>query len=448
MSTTVETGSVLRDDERLAELVEKYGTPLYVYDGDRIVRRFRALRDAFAEYAGDIRLHYALKANTNLAIVQLLLKAGAHPECISGGEVELARRLGARPEDILLTSSSKSPTELRTAIESDVLLNIDSLDELRQVGELAERLERRVRVSFRANPDVDPQTHRHIATGHKLTKFGLLLEDAHVIEGFRLARDHEWLEPVGIQAHIGSQILTLEPFRRNARLLTDAYKEILDQLGVRLRFIDLGGGIGIRYRPEDQELEPRAMAEEVIEIVTSSLPDGELPELWLEPGRTFVGGSGILLTRIHSVKHTPFRNFVNVDTGFNQFLRPLLYEAYHHARILGRDEDGSATYDIAGNICETGDILGEDRSLPQPQAGDVLVMEGAGAYGYSLASEYNSFPLPAEVLVRGDRVDVIRRRGTLDDLLRAQRWPDDLGDRPAGVCGDADEFDATAGPNE
>ena len=441
MSTTVEPGSVLRDDARLAELVEQYGTPLYVYDGDRIVDRFRALHDAFAGYPGGIRIHYALKANTNLAIVQLLLRAGAHPECISGGEVELARRLGARPEDILLTSSSKSPQELRDAIRSGVLLNIDSLDELRQVGALAETLQTRVRVSFRANPDVDPQTHRHIATGHKLTKFGLLLEDAHVIEGFRVARDHEWLDPVGIQAHIGSQILTMEPFRRNARLLSDAYTEILDQLGVRLRFIDLGGGIGIRYRPDDRELDPTELAGEVIEILQASLPKGDLPELWLEPARTFVGGSGVLLTRVHSVKHTPFRNFVNVDTGFNQFLRPLLYEAYHHARILGRDAhdvdgDAVATYDIAGNICETGDILGEDRRLPSPTAGDVVVFEGAGAYGYSLASEYNSFPLPAEVLLRGDRTDLIRRRGTLDDLLRAQRWPEDLGERPSGVAGE------------
>lgn len=437
MSTTVEAGSVLRDDARLAQIAEQYGTPLYVYDGDRIVARFRALHDAFAPYPGGVRIHYALKANTNLAIVQLLLNAGAHPECISGGEVELARRLGARPEDILLTSSSKSPRELQDAIRSGVLLNIDSLDELRQVGVLAEQLRIKVRVSFRANPDVDPQTHRHIATGHKLTKFGLLLEDAHVIEGFRVARDHDWLEPVGIQAHIGSQILTMEPFRRNARLLTDAYKQILDQLGIRLRFIDLGGGIGIRYRPEDRELDPAAMGAEVIDILTTSLPEGDLPELWLEPARTFVGGSGILLTRVHSVKHTPFRNFVNVDTGFNQFLRPLLYEAYHHARILGRNDDAEdrevATYDVAGNICETGDILAEDRRLPSPSAGDVLVLEGAGAYGYSLASEYNSFPLPAEVLLRGDRIDLIRRRGTLDDLLRGQCWPSDLGERPQGV---------------
>ena len=434
MLTTVESGCCLRDDRLLSELAHEFGTPLFVYDGDRIVERFRALATAFDGYSGGVRFHYALKANTNLAVVQLLLAAGAHPECISGGEVELAKRLGAAGSDILLTSSSKSPLELESACVDDVLVNVDSLDELQQLESIARRLQRQVRVSFRVNPDVDPQTHRHIATGHKLTKFGLLLEDAHYLEGFKAAQESEWLRPVGIQAHIGSQIMTLEPFERNARLLCAAFLELETELGLSLDFIDLGGGIGIRYQPENVELKPRDIATTVISIVNETLARTELPELWFEPGRYFVGGSGVLLARVHSVKHTPFRNFINVDTGFNQFLRPLLYEAHHHVRVIGNGSSGDARYDIAGNICETGDILAEDRNLPTPVASDLVVLEGAGAYCYALASEYNSFPLPAEVLVRGDsQVDLIRRRGTIDDLLRAQQWPADLGEVPQGV---------------
>ncbi len=434
MLTTVEEGCRLRDDHLLSELAKRYGTPLYVYDGDRIVDRFRKLRAAFDGYPAGVRFHYAMKANTNLAIVQLLIKEGAHPECISGGEVALAKRLGCPGRDILLTSSSKSPAELEVACADDVLINIDSFDELGQVERVAARLGVVARVSFRVNPDVDPQTHRHIATGHKLTKFGLLLENEHYVEAFRRAGDSASVEPVGIQAHIGSQILTLEPFRRNATLLLDAYQTLLDRLDLRLSFVDLGGGIGVRYRPEEDELDPKEIARTITEQFRERLGDEDLPELWFEPGRYFVGGSGVLLTRVHSVKHTPFRNFINVDTGFNQFIRPLLYEAYHHTRVVGSGPGADdRLYDVAGNICETGDILAEDRVLPTPEAGDLMVFEGAGAYGYTLASEYNSFPLPAEVLIRGDRIDLIRRRGTMDDLLRAQQWPSDLGPVPEGV---------------
>ncbi len=434
MLTTIESGSCLRDDGLLAQLADRFGTPLFVYDGDRIVQRFESLATAFDGYAGGVRFHYALKANTNLAVVKLLLAAGAHPECISGGEVELAKRLGAAGSDILLTSSSKSPAELELACRDDVLVNVDSLDELQQLEAIARRLDRPVRVSFRVNPDVDPQTHRHIATGHKLTKFGLLLEDAHYLEGFKIAHKSEWLRPVGIQAHIGSQIMTLEPFERNARLLCAAFLELEAELGFRLEFIDLGGGIGIRYQPQHVELQPSDIASAVCGIVTSALGQTRLPQLWFEPGRYFVGGSGVLVARVHSVKHTPFRNFINVDTGFNQFLRPLLYEAHHHVRMIGNAGLGEQRYDVAGNICETGDILAEDRELPTPVAGDLVALEGAGAYCYALASEYNSFPLPAEVLVRGDsQVDLIRRRGTIDDLLRAQQWPSDFGEAPSGV---------------
>jgi len=399
---------------------KQFGTPLYVYDGDRIRYKVRLLREAIASNFSKFKLHYALKANSNLNVIKLLKEEGLGAECISAGEMRLAVKLGYRGDEILFTSSSKAPDELNFAVDLGATINLDSLGDFQNLADVLKDRKETVHVSFRVNPDVDPKTHKHIATGHKFTKFGILLNGEEFIQAFKGVKEHPQMIPVGIHSHVGSQITDPEPMRRNAQLLIHAVKRLKRELGIELKFIDLGGGLGIPYQKGQSELDVREIAASVANLFKSEFAsEEEMPELWMEPGRFFVGDSGVLVTRVNSVKHTPHTHFINVDTGFNHQLRPLLYEAYHEIRVLGRDS-ATKVYDIAGNICETGDILAEDRSLPTPEHGDFLAIENTGAYGFSMASEYNSFLLPAEILVFGETPHVIRKRESFEDLLRNQ----------------------------
>lgn len=419
-----ETGRFTHD--QLVEWAQTHGSPLYVYDGDLMVAKFHKFKAAYEAVYPKIKVFYALKANTNMSVVGLLSKAGANAECISMGEMKLAMMVGRKGEDIIFTASSKSPTELAFAVENGVVVNLDSLGDLENLSAVTAQLKKKARISFRINPDVDPKTHRHISTGHKFSKFGILFENDEILEAYRRAAKDPHLEIWGIHSHIGSQITDTEPFERNVKLVTEAVRRLKKDLGIELKFINLGGGLGIPYKDGEKALEPEFVAGKVSALIKSELAElGYTPELWLEPGRYFVGDAGFLISRVNSVKHTPYKHFINVDTGFNHLVRPILYEAYHRVRVLNGNGKRE-TFDIAGNICETGDILAHDRRLPTPKPGDYLVFMDAGAYGFSMASEYNSFLLPAELLVRGDKAVVIRSRETWDDLLRNQVLLPDL----------------------
>lgn len=410
--------------ESLKALAARYGTPLYVYDGDMIAARFRRFRQAFEAEYDQVRVYYALKANTNMSIVRLLGGLGAYGECISMGELMLARRLGFDGKDLLFTSNSKSPQEMVYAVQQGAVINLDSLGDLENLIEVTERLQQRVRISFRLNTDVDPDTHKHIATSHKTTKFGIMHKE--IIAAYQRAHEARWLHVWGMHSHIGSQIVDVNAFVRNIETMLAAAQDLKDQLGIELTFLNPGGGLGLPYRDEEEEVPPETLARGVCQKLKAAASTlGYQPQLWLEPGRFFVGAAGMLLARVNSVKMTSHRNFINVDTGFNHLLRPVLYEAYHRVRILGRT-DNIKTFDIAGNICETGDVLASNRELPTPEVGDLLAFLDAGAYGFSMASEFNMFPMPAELLVRGGKEELIRTRGTMDDLLRNQILLKDL----------------------
>ncbi|PIE01944.1 MAG: diaminopimelate decarboxylase [Acidobacteria bacterium] len=412
--------------ETLKSLAEQYGTPLYLYDGERIQYKVRKLTDAFQSRYDSVKIHYAFKANTNLSIVSLLKREGVGAECISKGEMQIALKMGYTGEDILFTSSSKSPDELVFAVRNGVTINLDSLGDLENLMTIVNEIKKKTMVSFRVNPDVDPMTHRHIATGHKYTKFGIHLDGDEIIEAYQAVKENPYLEPIGIHSHVGSQILASEPMKGNAHLLIKAVKRLKKELNIELKFIDLGGGIGIPYEGGQSEVDIDTMAETVINLLKGELKDVmPLPAIWLEPGRYFVGDAGLLLTRINSVKHTPHTNFINVDTGFNHQLRPILYEAQHRVLLVGSGGE-EREYDIAGNICETGDIIAEDRILPTPRKGDYLAIMDCGAYGFSMASEYNSFLLPVELLSLDDKIHLIRKRESFDDLLRNQLIPEEL----------------------
>jgi diaminopimelate decarboxylase len=397
----------------------KFDTPLYVYDGDRIVANYRRIDAAFKAVYPRTRIHYALKANSNPAVVTLLREQGAGAEIVSEGELELALRLGFVGTEILFTSNSKSPSEITRALEAGAILNVDSTDELEQVANRAVQLGTTARISFRLNPAVDPHTHAKIATGVVDSKFGLHFSDGSALAAVTLALKLGSVRLVGLHSHIGSQITEPEPFRLAAEEMVGFVVRLHRELGVRLEFVDLGGGLGIPYRDGQEVMSAadwaRAQAEPL--LAAREALGGELPELWIEPGRALMADAGLLLTRVNSVKTTPIKTFVNVDAGFNTLMRPAMYDAYHRVRAVGKSGAGPAV-EIAGNVCETGDILASARELPPLAAGDLVAILDAGAYGFSMASEYNTRPLPAELLVRGDEVELVRTRGSFADLWR------------------------------
>ncbi len=399
-------------------LADAYGTPLYIYDQAHIGGQVDALRAAFAPRFHKLRIFYAIKANTNPAVISLLKAKGLGAEVVSRGEIETALRVGYTGPEIMFTSSSKNPGEIRRSIELGVVLNVDSMDELGQVQAEARRQKKQARVSFRINPGVDPHTIHQINTGVSESKFGLHLQDGIAFNAYEKAKAMPEIRIEGAHCHIGSQITETDGYVLTARKMLGLVKDLKDKLDIQLAFLDLGGGLGIPYEDGQTLMSPEDLAKALEPVWKEGVAAaGYEPTLWLEPGRFFVGGSGYLLTRVNTVKQTPLKTFVNVDAGFNTLIRPAMYKAYHRVRVIGRTQDPQLV-DIAGDVCETGDILAEARTLPRAQAGDLVVILDAGAYGFSMASEYNARPLPAEVMVEGDKARVIRRRGTYSELFR------------------------------
>ncbi len=404
-------------------LAARFGTPLYVYDRATIVGQARALKGAFAPRFPKLKVFYAVKANTNGVIVSLLRDEGLGAEVVSGGELVAARRVGVPGDEIMFTSSSKRPDEIELAIRNGSVLNVDSRDELEQVSEIAGRLGKAARISFRINPGVDPHTIHQINTGISESKFGLHLEDGIALAAYARAKALPHVRITGVHCHIGSQITETSGYEATARKMLAFVRELKEKLGVTLEFVDLGGGIGIPYHDGETVMGSEDLARALKPIWDDGVKAlGYEPVLWLEPGRFFVAPSGFLLARVNSVKTTPVKTFVNVDAGFETLMRPAMYQAYHRVRVVGPAGEVQKL-DVAGDVCETGDILAADRMLPRPKAGDLVVILDAGAYGFSMASEYNARPLPAEVLVDGNDARVIRRRGTFDDLFRAEAAP-------------------------
>ncbi|MDD5111094.1 MAG: diaminopimelate decarboxylase [Candidatus Altiarchaeota archaeon] len=411
-------------DRLLSSLAGEYGTPLYVYDGKMIAERYDAFYSAFSGRFANVRICYALKANTSLAVCSLLRDLGAGADVVSAGELKTALAAGFSPEDIIYTSNSKSDSDLALAVDAGVIINVDSAGELESLGKIAAGRKKTARISFRVNPGVNPKTHPKIATGLAESKFGLHIEGGLALAAYRKAARMKHIAVIGVQAHIGSQIQDAGNFVDSARRLFDFALE-LKKIGIALDFIDFGGGLGISYQGA-KSLQPEELAKALEPVIRDGFKRlGYRPALVFEPGRYIVAESGILLTRVNSVKKTPYKNFINVDSGFNTLMRPAMYDAYHRVRIVGR-KGSSETYDIAGNVCETGDILARDRMLPKARKGDIIAILDTGAYGMSMTSSYNSQTLPAEVLVRGKRADLIRQRGEQDDLYWRQKIPEDL----------------------
>ncbi|MCQ8894785.1 MAG: diaminopimelate decarboxylase [Methanolinea sp.] len=420
---TVQDGRLKIGGFDCGDLAERYGTPLYVTDQDRIIALFHAYRNELATRYPRVKVLYAAKANGNLAILRALAREGAGADVFSSGELTLALSAGMAPGDLLFNGSSKSRQDLALAVEKGVPVSVDSLDELHVLDEVSRQAGRVTPIAFRVNPALDVPTHPKIATGLATSKFGIphgMIRDA-----YREAMKCEGVLPVGIHCHIGSQILDLQPFVEAARVMVEIVRDLV-AMGIRIEFVDLGGGLGIPYHHQVDERapSPREYAEAVVPVIRKGLGEiGITPGLWVEPGRSLVADSTILLTRVNSTKKA-HKNFVNVDAGFNLLVRPAMYEAYHEVIVAGKaDMQPAETYTVAGPICESGDILAADRRLPAVHEGDLLAVLDTGAYGFSMSSQYNCRPRCAEVLVYHGQAALMRRAETIEDLTAPMQLP-------------------------
>lgn len=398
-------------------LAREYGTPLYVTDELRVRENFRTFRSAFP----DADIYYAAKANWNLAILRILASEGSGADVFSDGELYAALLAGIPPARILFNGNSKTLHELQMAIDAGVRVSVDSPHELHALSDLSVKSDKTVDIAFRVNPDVSPDTHPKIATGLATSKFGISYND--VLKAYNEAKELPGVNPVGIHCHIGSQIIDVSPFGEAMDKMMDLAEQIT-RLGIDLEFVDMGGGLGIPYQKDMETPAPRDLADTILPIFGERSRDmGISPGLILEPGRYIVGNASVLLTGVNTIKRSA-RNFVGVDAGFNLLLRPAMYDAYHEVVVANRADSGaSETYDIAGPICESGDILARDRKLPLIEPGDVIAILDVGAYGFSMSSQYNGRLRCAELLIRNGDVDVIREQEDYGDLIAKQSVP-------------------------
>ncbi len=408
-----------RGDELYAEgvpmtaIARAVGTPCYVYSRAHLESQWRAFDRAFGARAHLVC--YAVKANSSLALLDALARLGSGFDIVSVGELERVLRAGGDPCKIVFSGVGKTGSEMRRALEVGIrCFNVESEPELLRLNEVAGGMGRRAPVSLRVNPDVDARTHPYISTGLKDNKFGVPVEQARTLYARAAALPH--IEVVGIDCHIGSQLTTLSPFRDAlARVL--ALVEELSAQGLRLRHLDLGGGLGIRYRDETPPT-PQDYVAALLRGLDEAGGVGEA-EILIEPGRAIVGNAGVLMTQVEYLKHGEGKHFAIVDAAMNDLMRPALYDAWQEIAPVVRRNGEPRRYDVVGPVCETGDFLGHDRELViAPQ--DLLVVRSAGAYGFSMSSNYNTRPRAAEVLVDGDRFHVVRPRETLDALMAGE----------------------------
>ena len=404
-------GVLHAEDLSVADLAAEYGTPLYVYSTATLRRHFTAFDSAFHNLPH--LTCYSVKANSNLALLKLLADMGAGMDIVSGGELHRALAAGVPGERIVYSGVGKRGAEIAEALDAGILMfNVESLAELERIDEVAGEKGVTARISLRINPDVDPKTHPYISTGMKKNKFGLDMEASKA--AYARAAELPHIEAVGMDCHIGSQLTSIEPFMEALDKILAFYKTLTD-LGLPIRYLDLGGGLGIRY---DAEEPPHPT--EFGQALTERLKDLPLTVI-LEPGRVIAGNAGILVTEVVYTKTTPSKHFAIVDAAMNDLVRPALYQSFHaigEVRPAGRP---AREVDVVGPICESSDFLARDRELPGLESGDLLAVYSAGAYGFTMSSQYNSRPRAAELLVDGGKVVVGRRRETYEDLIALER---------------------------
>lgn len=409
-------GILYCEDVPLDLIGRKVGTPVYIYSYQHLVDRFEEVERAWSR-----RRHlvcFSLKSNSNLAVVRTLIGAGAGIDVLSGGELYRALRAGASPSKIVFAGVGKTEREIAEALRAGILFfTVESVPELGVINRVAGGMGKVAPVAFRVTPDVDPKTHKYITTGKADNKFGLDPEVA--LDCYRQCRELSHVNPVGIHMHIGSQILLTGPYREGVEKLIDLVRRLKEE-GISLKYLDIGGGMGVSYRGEE------APSARDYAAALAPLLRGLRLTVILEPGRFLTGNAGVLLVRVIYLKKKARKNFIIVDGAMNDLIRPALYQAHHQIVPVRPGEEKNLRADVVGPVCESGDFLGKSRLMPAPAPGDFLAVMSAGAYGYVMSSNYNSRPRSAEVMIKGDQYRVVRKRETYQDLVRGEKLPDFL----------------------
>lgn len=410
-------GNLFFDGFPVKELAQEYDTPLYVLSEKRIRDNYNRLHNALIRNYKYVRIYYAAKANSNLTVLKILRSEGAYLDTVSPGEVFMGLTSGYTPDRILFTGTSVRNDELKFLSDTNVTVNIDSQSELDRLLKIAVPPV----LSIRVNPEVGAGHHSHCITAGPESKFGLWEEDA--LKAYATAKKAR-VERFGIHMHIGSGILDVEPYVLAVEKLLSIAKRVHDEVGVEFEFIDIGGGLGVPYKPGDQEFNLAEFSTKIVAPFKAKIKEYGLgkPFLYMEPGRYLVCDASILLTSVNTVKQTPSKKFVGVDAGFNTLVRPTMYGSYHPILVANKLEAADKeTYDVVGPICESGDVLAKDRQLPLVEEGDLLAVLNAGAYGFSMSSQYNARPRAAEVMIRQGKAVLVREREKLNGLISSQR---------------------------
>jgi diaminopimelate decarboxylase len=407
-------GELYCEDVPILRIAKEMGTPFYLYSHQTLLNHFRVFDSAFAKIPHLIC--FALKANSNLGILRIFAQEGGGADVVSGGEIYRALKAGIPADRIVYAGVGKSREEIEFALKSGILMfNVESSPELTLINEVARELGILAPVALRINPDVNPETHPYIATGLKKSKFGIDISVA--LEEFQTAMEMAHVKVIGVHQHIGSQITEVGPFVDSLEKIGGLIQTLRER-GIPIQFLDVGGGLGITYSSENPPT-PKVFAEALMGVIQDLGCT-----IVLEPGRVIVGNAGILVTKVLYLKKAAQKNFVIVDAGMNDLIRPSLYGSYHSILpIQKKDKEEGLTADVVGPICESGDFFAKDRKLPPLDQGELIAIMSAGAYGFSMSSSYNSRPRVAEVLVRGKEIHLIRERETWDDLIRGEKVP-------------------------
>jgi len=412
-------GKLFCEGVDIQNLTRRIETPFYLYSYRKIIDNFREIKNSFALLSPLVC--YSLKANDNLTLCRILSKEGAGADIVSGGELYKALLAGFSPHKIIFAGVGKGEKEIKEAIEEDIFMfNIESEGEWEVIERIARRLNKGVKISIRVNPDIDPETHRYITTGKKENKFGLNFSQAEKL--YKEIKKSDKVEPRGIHIHIGSQITTPYPYFQSLKKVLKFVRHLQEE-GIDLEYIDIGGGFGISY----EETKPALKIKELVEIIAPLIQKMEM-KLILEPGRYIMGNAGVLVTRVRYKKRMESKTFIIVDAGMNDLIRPSLYGAYHRIKKVKEPQNDSIEeiVDVVGPICESGDFFAQERSLPKIEEGEYLAIMDTGAYGFSMSSSYNARPRLAEILVKDKRWWIIRERESYQDLVRKEIIPQDL----------------------
>ncbi|HCU24081.1 MAG TPA: diaminopimelate decarboxylase [Deltaproteobacteria bacterium] len=400
----------------LPKIAKALGTPAYVYSHATLSRHFQVFDQAFSGIPHLIC--YSMKCNSNLSLLRIFSELGGGTDIVSGGELYRVLKAGGDPRKVVFSGVGKTEEEIAYALQKKILMfNVESAQELEAIDRVARKMKRRAPIALRVNPNIDPKTHPYITTGMKQSKFGIQYEEA--LELYARARAMRGIEVVGIDCHIGSQLTEVQPFIDALRKVVDLIRK-LERQNLQIRFLDLGGGLGIRY---DDELPPSPA--EYAEAIRRELKNFNLT-LIFEPGRVLMGNAGVLLTRLLYTKDRDDKRFDIVDAAMNDLIRPAFYESYHEILPVAQRSRPQSSVDVVGPICESGDFFAKDRKLPEFEPGELMALMSAGAYGFSMASNYNTRPRACEVLVKGNKYFVIRRRETWADLIRGENIPPEL----------------------